>query len=130
MTLGAACRDATRWYRLPKAVAPSVDIYRRLALQEFFMTYAFRFHQAGGPEVLNWEEVKLGKPGPGEARIRHTAVGLNFVDIYNRAGVYNVPPHGGRPCRVPPLRGRWYRLRIYQLLLADRLAHDDRFPES
>ena len=40
------------------------------------------------PEVLVWEEVKLGKRGPGEARIRHTAVGLNFVDIYNRAGVY------------------------------------------
>ena len=53
-----------------------------------FMTYAFRFHQAGGPEVLKWEEVKLGKPGPGEARIRHTAVGLNFVDIYNRSGLY------------------------------------------
>lgn len=59
------------------------------------MTYAFRFHQAGGPEVLKWEEVTLGKPGPGEARIRHTAVGLNFVDIYNRAGVYSVPLPSG-----------------------------------
>ena len=54
------------------------------------MTHAIRFHKAGGPEVLVWEEVKLGKPGPGEARIRHTAVGLNFVDIYNRSGVYPV----------------------------------------
>ena len=52
------------------------------------MTHAIRFHKTGGPEVLVWEEVKVGKPGPGEARIRHTAVGLNFVDIYNRAGVY------------------------------------------
>jgi NADPH:quinone reductase len=52
------------------------------------MTHAIRFHKAGGPEVLVWEEVELAKPGPGEARIRHTAVGLNFVDIYNRAGVY------------------------------------------
>ena len=52
------------------------------------MTHAIRFHQTGGPEVLAWEEVKLGKPGPGEARIRHTAVGLNFVDIYIRSGVY------------------------------------------
>ena len=52
------------------------------------MTHAIRFHQTGGPEVLVWEEVKLGKPGPGEARIRHTAVGLNFVDIYNRSGLY------------------------------------------
>ncbi len=48
------------------------------------MTHAIRFHKTGGPEVLVWEEVQVGKPGPGEARIRHTAVGLNFVDIYNR----------------------------------------------
>ena len=52
------------------------------------MTHAIRFHKTGGPEVLVWEEVQVGKPGPGEARIRHTAVGLNFVDIYNRSGVY------------------------------------------
>src|ERR1700750_225450 len=54
------------------------------------MTHAIRFHRAGGPEVLVWEEVKLGQTGPCEARIRHTAVGLNFVDIYNRSGVYPV----------------------------------------
>jgi NADPH:quinone reductase len=52
------------------------------------MTHAIRFHKTGGPEVLVWEEVNVGKPGAGEARIRHTAVGLNFVDIYNRSGVY------------------------------------------
>jgi NADPH:quinone reductase len=55
------------------------------------MTHAFRFYKTGGPEVLVWEEVKLGKPGPGEARIRHTAVAVNFVDIYNRAGVFSTP---------------------------------------
>ena len=54
------------------------------------MTHAIRFHKPGGPEVLVWEEVQLGKPARGEARIRHTAVGLNFVDIYNRSGVYPV----------------------------------------
>jgi NADPH2:quinone reductase len=52
------------------------------------MTHAIRFHKPGGPEVLVWEEVPVGRPGPGEARIRHTAVGLNFVDIYNRSGLY------------------------------------------
>src|SRR5436309_13711228 len=52
------------------------------------MTHAIRFHSSGGPDVLVWEEVSVGKPGPGEARIRHTAVGLNFVDIYTRSGVY------------------------------------------
>ena len=59
------------------------------------MTYAIRFHKAGGPEVLVWEEVDVGKPGPGEARVRHTAVGLNFVDIYNRSGLYPVPLPSG-----------------------------------
>src|SRR6201982_664944 len=55
------------------------------------MTHAIRFHKPGGPDVLAWEEVPVGKPGPGEARIRHTAVGLNFVDIYNRSGLYPPP---------------------------------------
>src|SRR3981189_1761561 len=54
------------------------------------MTHAIRFHKTGGPEVVVWEEVNAGKPGPGEARTRHTAVGLNFVDIYNRSGLYPV----------------------------------------
>src|SRR3954451_15576224 len=54
------------------------------------MPHAIRFHKTGGPEVLVWEEFNLGKPGPGEARIRQTAVGLNFVDIYNRSGLYPV----------------------------------------
>jgi NADPH:quinone reductase len=54
------------------------------------MTHAIRFHRTGGPDVLVREEVELGKPGPGEARIRHTAVGVNFVDIYYRSGVYPV----------------------------------------
>ncbi|MGY3450956.1 quinone oxidoreductase family protein [Bradyrhizobium sp. USDA 4353] len=54
------------------------------------MTNAIRFHKTGGPEVLTWEQVEVGKPGPGEARIRHTAVGLNFIDIYNRSGLYPV----------------------------------------
>ncbi|HKX07217.1 MAG TPA: quinone oxidoreductase [Stellaceae bacterium] len=52
------------------------------------MTHAIRFHKAGGPEVLTWEEVQVGKPGPGEARVRHTAIGLNFVDTYIRSGLY------------------------------------------
>src|SRR5258708_3206170 len=52
------------------------------------MTHAIRFHKTGGPEVLGWEEVQVGKPGPTEARLRHTAVGPNFVDIYNRSGLY------------------------------------------
>jgi NADPH2:quinone reductase len=52
------------------------------------MPHAIRFHKAGGPEVLAWEEVQVGKPGPGEARVRHTAIGLNYVDTYFRSGLY------------------------------------------
>jgi len=52
------------------------------------MTHAIRFHKTGGPEVLTWEEVSVGKPGAGEARVRHTAIGLNYVDTYIRSGLY------------------------------------------
>jgi NADPH2:quinone reductase len=54
------------------------------------MPKAIRIHQTGGPEVLTWEDVTVGKPGPGEARVRHTAVGVNFVEIYMRRGLYPV----------------------------------------
>ncbi|MGE0154492.1 MAG: quinone oxidoreductase [Reyranellaceae bacterium] len=52
------------------------------------MVKAIRFHETGGPEVLRYEDVELGKPGRGEALVRHTAIGLNFIDIYFRSGLY------------------------------------------
>ncbi len=52
------------------------------------MTKAIRVHEYGGPEVLTWEEVEVGPPGPGEVRIKQTAVGLNFIDVYGRTGLY------------------------------------------
>jgi len=55
------------------------------------MTHAIRIHQTGGPEVLRWEEVEIGPPGPGEVRLRHTAIGLNFIDTYHRSGLYPLP---------------------------------------
>jgi NADPH2:quinone reductase len=59
------------------------------------MEHAVRFYKAGGPEVLRYEEVEVGAPGPGEVRIRHKAVGLNFGDTYFRMGYYPVPlPNG------------------------------------
>lgn len=54
------------------------------------MTYAIRIHAQGGPEVLQWEAVEVGSPGPGEALIRHEAVGLNYIDVYHRSGAYPV----------------------------------------
>jgi NADPH:quinone reductase len=52
------------------------------------MTKAIRVHEYGGPEVLKWEEAEVGAPGPGEVRIKQTAVGLNFIDVYGRTGLY------------------------------------------
>ena len=55
------------------------------------MTHAIRVHAYGGPEVLKWEEVEIGPPGPGEVRIKQTAVGLNYIDVYSRTGYYSQP---------------------------------------
>lgn len=52
------------------------------------MTHAIRIHKQGGPEEMRWEEIDVGAPGPGEVRLRHTAVGLNFIDCYHRSGLY------------------------------------------
>ena len=55
-------------------------------------TMAIRIHELGGPEVLRWESVEVGEPGPGEVLVRHLAVGLNFIDTYHRSGLYPVEP--------------------------------------
>jgi NADPH:quinone reductase len=51
---------------------------------------AIRFSRTGGPEVLNWEEITIGSPGPGNVLVRHTAIGLNYIDTYHRTGLYPV----------------------------------------
>lgn len=65
------------------------------------MPKAMMIHENGGPDVLSWEDYDPGEPGPGEALIRHEAVGLNFIDVYHRTGLYPLPqlPH------VPGLEG-------------------------
>ena len=55
------------------------------------MPHAIRMHETGGPEVMRWEEVEVGQPGPGEVRVRNTALGLNFIDTYHRTGLYPMP---------------------------------------
>ncbi len=55
------------------------------------MGKAIVVHEIGGPEKLSCEDVTLGPPGPGEARIRHTAIGLNYIDVYFRTGLYKAP---------------------------------------
>ncbi|MGO8973214.1 MAG: quinone oxidoreductase family protein [Steroidobacteraceae bacterium] len=59
------------------------------------MAHAIRIHETGGPEVLKFETVEVGAPGPGQARVRHTFVAVNFIDIYFRTGRYPLPlPNG------------------------------------
>lgn len=55
------------------------------------MPHAIRIHSVGGPEVMKWEPVEVGNPGPGELRVKHTAVGLNYIDTYHRTGAYPIP---------------------------------------
>jgi len=55
------------------------------------MPHAIRIHSVGGPEVMKWESVEIGAPGPGELRVKHTAVGLNYIDTYHRTGAYPIP---------------------------------------
>ncbi len=59
------------------------------------MTKAVRFHKVGGPEVLVYEDVTVGDPGEGQARVRNTAIGLNFIDTYHRSGLYPMPLPSG-----------------------------------
>ena len=59
------------------------------------MTHAIRFHRTGAPEVLVWEQVEAGSPGPGQVLLRQTAVGLNYIDTYHRSGLYPVPLPSG-----------------------------------
>jgi len=59
------------------------------------MTKAVRFHKTGGPEVLQLDDVQVGDPGDGQARVKHTAIGLNFIDTYHRSGLYPLPLPSG-----------------------------------
>jgi NADPH2:quinone reductase len=54
------------------------------------MTHALRIHAPGGPEALIWEEIEVGEPRPGEARLRQRAIGVNYIDVYHRNGLYKL----------------------------------------
>ena len=59
------------------------------------MTKAIRLEKAGGPEVLDFKDIELPPPPPGQVQVRHSAIGVNFIDIYHRTGLYPVPLPGG-----------------------------------
>ena len=86
------------------------------------MTHAIRIHSYGGPEVLRWDTLEVADPGPGEVRIRHTAIGLNFIDTYERTGLY--------PVALPAVLGREAAgvveavgPRVNQIKVGDRVAY-------
>lgn len=86
------------------------------------MTHAIRIHSYGGPEVLRWESIEVPEPGPGQARVRHTAIGLNFIDTYERTGLY--------PLALPAVLGREAAgvveavgPRVSQVKAGDRVAY-------
>jgi NADPH2:quinone reductase len=55
------------------------------------MVHAIRIHQNGGPEVMKWDSVEVGEPGPGQVRLKQHAVGVNYIDTYHRSGLYKMP---------------------------------------
>jgi NADPH2:quinone reductase len=87
------------------------------------MSHAIRIHATGGPEQMIWEEVPVGDPGAGEVRVRHTAVGLNFIDVYHRSGLYPLPslPHvlGMEGCGVVEALGDG----VSEFEVGDRVAY-------
>jgi NADPH:quinone reductase len=86
------------------------------------MPYAVRIHANGGPEKLLWEEVEVGDPGPGEVRVRNTAVGLNFIDTYHRSGLYPMQlpvTLGGEGAGVIEAVGR----KVKDLKVGDRVTY-------
>jgi len=66
-----------------------------LSREQGMKAHAIRFQKTGGPEVLQWEELEVPAPGPGELQIRHKAVGLNYIDTYHRTGLYPLPMPSG-----------------------------------
>src|SRR5207249_3242454 len=78
----AHCRSFSRFLLRPPDPASAT---------ENSMIKAIRIHTTGGPEVMKWEEVPRPEPGPGEALIRQEAVGLNYIDVYFRSGLYKAP---------------------------------------
>jgi NADPH2:quinone reductase len=93
------------------------------------MPKAIRLHETGGPEVLRLEDLDPGAPGPGEVQLRHTAIGLNYIDVYDRTGLYPMPlPSGlGREAAgVVTAVGR----RVRGLRIGDRVAYVHSQPGS
>jgi NADPH2:quinone reductase len=87
------------------------------------MSQAIRIHQHGGPEVLQWEDISVPEPGPGEVLLKQTAVGLNYIDVYHRTGLY---PLGNLPA-IPGMEGAGVVIKtgdgVNEVAPGDRVAY-------
>jgi NADPH2:quinone reductase len=86
------------------------------------MPHAIRIHETGGPDVLKFEEVEVGAPAPDEVQVRHTAIGLNFIDVYDRNGLYPMTLPGGlgrEAAGVVMARGK----KVRDIRVGDRVAY-------
>eukprot|EP00249_Psilotum_nudum_P012712 c23937_g1_i1 orf=85-1194(+) len=87
--LRAAAASLLAFLRSPSPSLKPFSLPPRLSASAAMVTCkAIRVHQLGGPEVLKYEEVEVGEPGEGEVRVKHEAIGINFIDVYFRTGVY------------------------------------------
>src|SRR5262249_39097283 len=92
------------------------------AVQVFGMVGRIVVERHGGPEVLQWSDGAVGDPAPGEVRLRHTAIGLNFIDVYHRTGLYATPlpfVPGMEACGVVEALGAG----VTDLRVGDRVAY-------
>jgi NADPH:quinone reductase len=87
------------------------------------MTHAVKIHKTGGPDVLSWEEYDPGTPGPGEVRIIHEAVGLNFIDVYHRTGLYPLPALPAIPGLEGAGRVELVGTGVTEFIKGDRVAY-------
>lgn len=93
------------------------------------MPRAIRIHEAGGPEVMRLEEIEVPPPGEAEVQVKHTAIGLNFIDVYDRSGLYPqaMPAGLGREgAGIVAARGR----KVHGFRVGDRVAYVDSAPGS
>ena len=87
------------------------------------MPKAIRMYQNGGPEVMKWEDFDAGKPEPGEALVRHEAVGLNFIDVYHRTGLYPLPALPATPGMEGAGIVEEVGERVSEVAVGDRVAY-------
>ena len=83
---------------------------------------AIRFDHTGGPEVLSLEDIELPPPAPGQVRVKHTAIGVNFIDTYHRSGLYPVPLPSGLGWKPRAWSMRWARA-CPALKVGDRVGY-------